>query len=120
MIDWIYLLLAATLGAGFYLGKIFYRPDRETLEKMAATDEREKRLSGMRSRIRNDEAYLRTREAQVKYIREEAGKVEKNARAEVAKYKNIAAKARRELAGARARFKRKLKRIEDNQGARGV
>lgn len=105
---------------GFLLGKLFYQEDRATLDKIANVEEQERRVIEMAMGVSKSEADLNKREAKANAIHAEAVQSKRHASAEIAKYKNIAAKARQELAGARERYKRKLKKYQGNKDAHGV
>lgn len=52
---------------------------------------------------------MNRREKEAEFLIDKAARMEERAKSEIAKYQNIATKARQELAGARKRFDRKLK-----------
>ena len=108
------VLLACTV---IYIAKIIWRaPDATTIAKMRTMDKRGLNLDQREQALRDAENNFLLRE---KSLRAEAERVRKlhalaleiqeRSRQEIARFEGIAAKARQQLAGARQRYKRKLK-----------
>ena len=112
--DMIALLLV--FGLGWVTSYYFHSPTEETLAKIKGMDERESKLSELEQSLKSQKEALNSRSANIEALVWEVNERKKNADKEISKYQNIALKARQELAGARARFKRKLK----TKGERGV
>ena len=120
MMKLVIILILLTAFFTWRICRYFYQVNPELLSKLVQLDEYKESLGDLKKKLVQKETELKKRESQVAELYQESICIRKQHLAEVGKQKNIAIKAQQELAGARARFKRKLCQKRKLEGERGV